>query len=343
MTDLANSVGEGNVAAPLETGAAAPAPQAAPAAASEASAPPPAADPAAAPAAAAAPVIDPATGKPAAPAWQPNFKVKSYDKEFEIDELFRGLIKDAETEKKVKEVFEKAYAIDVMKPKYQKAREENEKLRGSVEKEYQPLAKAVDEISALYAKGAASGELEGFFQKLQIPDEVLFKYVARRLDYTQLTPEQKAAYDRSVQAQSQTYQLEQQNQQLQAEVQTHQVQARTFEMNTVLAKPEVKEIADIVDSRLGPGTFQNEVIREGILAWKTQQKDLSAEEAATAVLNRIRPIVQAQLPPQGAGAQNPAAQRPPVIPTLKGQGTSPVKQMPKSIADLKKIAASMGS
>lgn len=295
--------------------------------------------------------VVPPAGAPA-PAWQPNFKFKSYDKEYEIEEMYRGLVKDAESEKKVKSLFEKAYAIDTMKPKYQKAQEEVAKLRGSVEKEYQPLARAVDELSALYAQGAPSGELEAFFKKLQIPDDVIFKYAMRRLDYNQLTPDQRAAYDRNVQAQVSSYQLQQQNQMLMEQVAEAKVQARTGDMNTALAKPEVREVQDIVDSRLGAGTFQREVINAGILAWKTEGKDITAEEAVASVLSRIRPIIQGSGGQQAPGAgtlgaptqqvQNPAAGRPPVIPSVKGQGTSPVKQMPKSIADLRKIAASMG-
>lgn len=296
------------------------------------------------------PVLD-AEGKPGAPQWQPNFKFRSYDKEFEIEEMYRGLIKDAESEKKVKALFEKAHGMDFMKPKYQKVREEHETLKSRVDKEYLPLARSIDEVSALYAKGAHTGELEAFFQKLQIPDEVLYKYVARRLDYTALTPEQKAAYDRSVQAQSQTYTLEQQNQMMQEQMATMQVQARTMELSTVLAKPDVRELIEAVDSRLGAGAFQNEVIREGQLAWSSLKKDLTAEEAVTAVVNRIRPIIQAgqsQTTTTAApgtpaqGIQNPATGRPPVIPSVKGQGTSPVKKVPKSIDDLRKLAASGG-
>src|SRR5688500_2643210 len=88
-------------------------------------------DPAAEPAATPAPVAAD-TAQPAAPAYTPDFKVKIKGKEFEIDEMFRGLIKDADSEKKVKEFFEKAYGIDFVKQDRKALKDEHEGFKSQV-------------------------------------------------------------------------------------------------------------------------------------------------------------------------------------------------------------------
>ena len=39
---------------------------------------------------------------PPVPTYTPNYKFKAYEKEYELDELYRPLIKDADTEAKIK-------------------------------------------------------------------------------------------------------------------------------------------------------------------------------------------------------------------------------------------------
>lgn len=49
------------------------------------------------------------------PAFSPNFKLKVMEQEREIPELLRPLIKDAESEKAVRELVEKAYGLEYVK------------------------------------------------------------------------------------------------------------------------------------------------------------------------------------------------------------------------------------
>lgn len=278
---------------------------------------------------------------PPAPAWTPNFKVKSYDKEFEIDEMFRPLMKDAETEKKVRSVFEKSYGLDEMKPKYQKTREENETLRKD-QKEYHNLQGSLQRLNEMWN----SGDHENFFKSIGVSDEAILNYAAKRLKYMDLTPEKKAEYDRGVHARNSQYALQDQNQVMSEELQQVKTQVRGQEMRMALSQPDVSEVQKRFDAALGEGAFAKEVINQGLLAWNTQGKDISADEAVSAVLARVKPLlgsVAPQAPTQAGGVPVIPAQKPPTIPNINGTTTSPIKQKPKSIDDIRKIAAQMAN
>ena len=53
------------------------------------------------------------------PTYQPNWKYKFAGKDLEVDEMFRSVVKDQETEKKVKDVLQRAMAFDDSKVKWE--------------------------------------------------------------------------------------------------------------------------------------------------------------------------------------------------------------------------------
>lgn len=311
-----------------------PAPQAAP----EGSPAPQAASPApeASPSPQAAPVVG-ADGAPAAPAWTPNFKVKSYDKEYEIDEMFRPLIKDAETEKKVRAIFEKAYGLEGMKPLHTKAKEELDKLR-PVAKEHETLKTQLSRLSEMYNQG----DHENFFKAIGVSDQVLMNYVMKRLEYMDLTPDKRAEYDRMVASRGEQYELAHQYQGLEQQFHEMQTQIRGQELRATLSQPDVKAVADRYDAAVGQGSFVQEVINQGLLTHRTTGKDLSVEEAVQLVLKRVQPLLGAVQPVQPPQAAQPVVQqKPAVIPNISGASTSPVRQKPKTTDDLRRLAQEM--
>ncbi len=265
-----------------------------------------------------------------APAYQPDYKFKSYDKEYEIDEFLRGVIKDQETEKKVKSIYSKAYGFDGLKEKHAKFREEFDGYRGKTE----PVMKSLEKISELYNRG----DLDGFFSAIKVPYNVLQDYVAKKLQYQELTPEQQRAYDEYTTQQRRAYETENQLSQMQKMYDGMAVQTRTMELNQVLNTPEVKEIQKSFDEAHGQGAFQREVISRGVAITKTKGIDPSAEEVVQEVVKFVKPFLTK--PGQVNGQQMiTAPDKKPVIPNVAGKSVSPVKKIPTSIADLRKIAA----
>jgi hypothetical protein len=272
------------------------------------------------------------------PAYEPNYKLKVMDQEKEIPEKFRQLMQDAETEKEVREIFEKAYGLEFAKPKH----EALQQTFAKVQSEHNYLLGSIQDLREAYTRG----DLDTFFQKLQIPKERILQYALDKVNYEQLPPDQKQLLDSRRNAEIQAMQLQKQNQTLQQQIQTQTVQARQYALESELAGPELKSMVDSFDQRFGrPGAFRNEVINRGQLAWfQSQGKvDLTPRQAVQEVI-RLYGLDQQQAaaapvtPPESGGARPRVS----TIPNVgSGRSASPLKQKPRSIEDLKKLAAEM--
>lgn len=262
--------------------------------------------------------------------YTPNFRVKALDKELEIDDLFKPVIKDQNTEKKVKELYEKSLAMDHFKTKFSSLEEE-------VKQKYRPLESALQEAASAYK----SKDFDAFFSMLKIPEKDILNWVAEKIKYEDLPEDQKRAYDESRQARAQASQLERQNQLLVSQFQAQAVQARSFELDQVLAKNEVKDAADIWDSVYGPGSFKQEVIKHGKVEFSLNNIDLLPQQAVDATIARMKPVLDRLRSAPQSQSVDATQSKPRVIPNLQGKGSSPAKPVIKSLDDIKKLAASM--
>lgn len=274
---------------------------------------------------------------PATPVYNPNYKFKVYDKEYEIDPLFRPLIKDADTEEKIRQMHSKAYALETMKEKLEKTREESQQYRQSVSKDL----KTYEFFNTL----VGNKDWDTFFGRLGVPDEEIFKFVEKKIQMLQATPEQRAEYDRQIELKQQAYYQNQHIQELNQAYQTQAVQTRTMQLESLLARPDVQKYAAAWDEKSGSiGAFRQLVVDEAAAAFYTQGRDLSAEEAINLVVQKfgrvITPAQQAAMTQASAPMQT-TPQGTPIIPNVAGRGTSPVKKAPKSLDDLRKMANEM--
>lgn len=280
------------------------------------------------------------TGMLQTPAFAPNFKFKVMDKEHEIPAYLQSVIKDADSEKQVKELMEKAYGLDFVKPKLQETREQFQQVRG----EHMALLGQVDEVRQMYQRG----DLGGMFDRLKIPHEKVLQWVVDQINYNQLPPEQKqvldarkTAEDRAVAAERQASSFQTQHEQ----ILTSQVQ---MALESSLARPEVKTVAEAFDTRMGKqGAFMDEVKRRGDYAWRTKGELVPPDQLVQELVGLIgaqAPQQQPVAPAQPASApQAPAAPQtrqaqakpPSVIPNISGSSASALKSQMRSIDDLK--------
>lgn len=274
--------------------------------------------------------------------WKPNFKVKAYDAEYEIPENFRGLI-NKDNEKNFREVFEKAFAIDVMKGKLEKTRSENETL-AKVKSEYDNISKNLNQAS----KFIQNNDYGSFLKLAGIDEKSLQKWMYNKLKQDELPPEQKQVYEQNNAYQQKQYELEQMVDQYRSELEGLKGQSQEFavakrsqELDSVLNRPEVAEVAKSFDAKFGQdGAFKNEVIQRAAFAWQQSKKDLSAEEAVQEALKVIAWNKANNTSSEGDTVIQPkAGQNKPTLPNMQGKATSPVAQQIKSIDDLKKLRA----
>jgi hypothetical protein len=278
------------------------------------------------------------------PAFQPTFKFKAFGKEHELDDFWKPLVKDQESEKKVKELFTRAYAFDDLKTRFEGTQNEH----AEVYKEYTALDRDVRKVTSFLNRG----DLDNFFKSVGLDDDKIYNWVEQKIQRQNLPPEQRQALESQASERQRAYDLEMEKSELAEQYQTQAVQHRTMQLDMVLGRPEVSQAASAWDSRMGQlGAFRDLVVEEAQKAWYVEKTDLSAEQAAQRVLTKYGKLIESGgIPPQAGAPQAPQVQSPgmqsqgkPVIPAVQGRGTSPIKKSPKSIEDLKQMAREFGS
>jgi hypothetical protein len=271
---------------------------------------------------------DPAAVTPAA-AFKANYKFKVMDKDHEIPEQYRALMKDAKTEKEVREVFEKAMGLDFVKPKLEATREQLQQSRG----ETQGWVQSHNSLKQAYSRN----DFDSFFQQLQVPQEKVFQWVLDKVNYNQLPPEQRAIIDQQKNSDQRAFALENAMRGQQESFLESSRQAKTAALESCLTRPDTKAVNDAFNERVGkPGAFENAIRQHAHTVYVNSQgkRDLSPDQAIKEVMD-LYGISATAAAPAAAVVQPSAQEKPPVIPNIPGrQSVSPVKSKMRSIEDL---------
>lgn len=279
------------------------------------------------------------------PTYEPNFMFKVHGQEREFDDWAKGLVKTQEDEAKFRDIMEKVYGIDHIK-------QDRESLRTQIEQTYTPMQQELTTMNqniATLEKFVQNGNFDAFFNRLQIPAQQIVDWAAKRVQYEEMTPEQRAEYDRQVQTGEQAVYMGQQNQSLQAQTEQLQYDRRMWELDQHIATPQVMTVAQEYDQRMGPGAFREAVQKFAQYEYTTSQKDLTVAQATEGFMRMAGIMAPSQEPtqqmPAQPGQQTPppqaqpqAPEKKPVIPQKNGSGLSPTANPPKSIADLRKLS-----
>ena len=263
-----------------------------------------------------------------AAAFQPNLAFRANNKELQFDDWMASAITDADKESRVRELYEKAYGLDEIKPRAEATLKEYNDYKGHA----QPMLDAVEQLKT----DVANKDFEAFFRNTNIPPEWIYKWVQDKVNYQQLSQEEKAQQDNYVEANRRSSSLENERDHYQDQAETAMVSQRTQELDYELAKPEVNQVMQNFDQRMGRvGAFRDEVITRGQTAHANGTgRDISAQEAVNGVLalmgRSAAPQALAPSPTVGATQQSK-----PVIPHIKGRGTSPVNKTALSFDDLR--------
>jgi hypothetical protein len=270
-----------------------------------------------------------------APQYTPNFKFKVMDKEHEFDEWLKGVVKDPDTEKKARELYEKAYGLDSVKA-------DRQTLKASLA-EANEKVKQTEQYHNTLNSFLQSKDYDSFFENVSIPKEDIVRY-ALEIVKRESDPQLKAQWDNQRTAKVQGETFEQKQRELAENTQQFAVQQRNFELDVALSSPDIAAFSQAFDASVGkPGAFKDHVIQTGAAHSAAYRKDLSVKEAVETVMNMVRAINPslAQTGVQQAAKPVVAASQKPVIPTVNGSGGSPVVSKMKSFSDLKKRSAEL--
>ena len=270
------------------------------------------------------------------PPYSPNYKFKVKDKEFEIDEFVRGAVKDADTERKLKELYEKAYGIDEVKKHRDQIRDEYK----SYKSEYEPVIKKVE--SAF--KAFAAKDLDLFFSEIGVPESVLQQHVLKKLQFQDLPQEQKDLYNKEQELRRQNMTLQEKLQSFESQFQSSMVAQRERELESALLDPRAQAFRQSFDSRNGEGSFKNEIIQLGAFKWQTAKKDISPSELISEILSKYDvPTTQVSQSQPTQPIDSAAKKDVPVIPVVKSGSASPSHKKITSINDLRAAAKEIGA
>jgi len=293
---------------------------------------------------------------PQAPAWTPNWKFKAAGKEHEIPEWLRGVVKDAETEKNLRELHEKAYGLDLVKTNYQNAQQQLQQIQKTLMPEYNVLKKSVQSV-IMYRN---NGDLDSVFETIGIKPQAVAQWLHQKMQLQDMPPEARAAYENQQRLRKENYALQERVQTMTQGHEQTELPARAFELQTALARPEIKTIADSYNARLGSETaFWEFACQQADFLERTTGQRVTADQAVAQALRILgntivpnqgqAPAAAPQVPAPGGAAAPPAGAgqatpTPPVIPNVTGaRNASPTRKVAKSLDDLRKLHKEMSA
>lgn len=285
--------------------------------------------------------IPPAAAVTEPPAFTPNFDFEAYDKKYQVDEFFRSLVKDPDSQEKVLSLHKKAFGFDGLKEMHTALKAEHK----TIADKYASLDAGLQELSAF----VKNDDLGSFFDRLQLPRQKIFDFVRNELAKMTAAPDQRAAMEANEQARREAFQLKQDNARLQSQVETDALQSKGRELDGLLLKPDIAAFGAGLDAKLGNGAFRKAVLERGQLAYNLTGQNIPFEEAIAEAMKIYAPFMATatpaavpgspQIPVAAAATEQITPQAPkPVIPSVSGGSTSPIKQGVRSIADIKKRA-----
>lgn len=272
------------------------------------------------------------------PAWEPDFKYKVYDEEKEMDDWARQFIKTPEDLEKFKKFYEAEGGFNVLKERHNELKNQVETHYKDIEKNYNDQSSIVNNILGYLDKK----DYRSFFKQMDVADDEILQYALDIVKYREMSPDQRQIVDQQIAVEEQNKKLEWQTNHYQQQIEQQAIQTRELMLNQELSKPDVLSFVNDFEKAYGkPGSFREEVVKEGQLAWATQGVDLTPEQAVQKVVDRYKVFVQSNVSNSQPTPQQTVVQPKPVLPNVQAGGASPAKRQIKSIADIRALAQSM--
>jgi hypothetical protein len=262
-------------------------------------------------------------------AYKPNAKYKVLDEEHEFDPKLKKLL-TKETEPIIRELYEKAHGIESIKSSRTQAIQERDQVQGNYNNLIQEVGRVMN-----YRK---AGDLQSFFESLQISDDEVAKYILEKVRVSQLPPDQQAVYTEREALRRRLNGVEQNLHTMQTQGTSTAVQERLTALDTILGGEMMKRTVSEFDARNGNGSFRTAVIQYA--AGQGPNKDLSADEAISGFLKTFGINVPKGQPKPNVSATKRVVARPKVkaLPNYGGgQASVTGQKKPRNVEDLRKL------
>lgn len=255
----------------------------------------------------------------------PDFTYKFKGETREIDPMFRGLIKDAETQQKVRDFVERAEAVELHKSK-------TKEYEGRIQ-EWEPVVKQMQMYQQAYESAKSPADHLSLLNEIGYEPEMLKNVVREILKREQMPEEQKQIFEASQRAELEKRQLMEQNEGIRQEFSSLLMNVTQQQIDLELGKAESQELMKAFESANGEGSFKQLFLERG--AYLTEKTGRHVPPAE--VMSHIsKEFGWALAPKQAAGAANVQVIKPKqkTIPSVGTQNGSPTQPSINSIADL---------
>jgi hypothetical protein len=268
--------------------------------------------------------------------YQPNFEYTVMDEKKQIPEKFRGLITDEDSEKEIRDIFERADGIESVKTSrddFKTRAESAETQHNELVERWNKVARGFDEIT--YYR---ENNLRAFFKQFQFSEKEIMDYAESLIDAesdsnlkNRLDDDERRARD-TFKSNVQTQDLQEQNVSQSRELHQQAMQA-------ALARPDVSTFQREWDTRTGkPGAFLQAVNDYGSSVYHNEGRAINAYEAVDYVYGILSKGAVGQQQTEAASAatttSQQATERPQTIPNVgPGRSVSPTKTRPRTLEE----------
>lgn len=277
-------------------------------------------------------------------AYKPKLKFTAAKKEYDVPEIFRGLMTDAEKEKYIHSVLSKAHGIEAVQHKYKEMRDQAEQIHQAYTQVMQPIQ--------LGQEAYKRGDMDTVFATLRIDPNKVLQWAYEKVQLSQMPPEQRQLYEARTQAEKRAWELERQTASLSQQSLEQQANQIDQMIDLVLERPDFSSVAEAYDTRKGkPGAFRDLITLMGEQEFNRTGKIIPPLEAAKAAVELLGEKIGGQArpaetpTPQATPAAAAPAEKPKItLPNAGGaKASAPAKTKVKSIDDLKRIHQQMAS
>lgn len=277
----------------------------------------------------------PSTEQKPSEEYKASYTYTAYDKNYEMPEWSKSLIKDKATEENFRQLFSKAEAFEPLKSKH-------EELRKSYDADNQKWSTVMGRLeeAQFYLD---KNDLGSFFQRINVPVEQVLDFVRGYIKYHEMPVDQRSIIDQNRELNRQTFQMQNSlllSQQQQAQLAANQ---REFEVQKVMSLPEVSKFQKMFDAKLGEGAFKKHTDSYSEQVWLKSGKTTTPSPLETTqyVMNQYKALFEAPVSEQSMESSPKGVTKPGgVIPNV-GRGmpaVSPVKKRFTSLEALRKHA-----
>lgn len=253
----------------------------------------------------------------APPAYQPDYGYRYNEQKHEIEDFWRPLIKDKESEHRVRDVMQKLAGFEEYKQYKQQVNEWKE-----------PMTE-LQELQKLYQ----AGKHEDLLERIGIDEETLFNVAREKLQRRNMSPEQKQLFEEKRRVQLEKEQLLTENSRYKEQAARETANLINYQVDMELGKPQYQSVVDKYEAANGKGSFRDFVLTRGEILSHRAGKTVPPAEVLSSILKEYSAFM-----PSPAETQANHKQSVKVIPNVRGAGSSPERAAVRSLDDIRKLA-----